>query len=50
VCLNALVRFDHQMFVDDSPAGAAYIIINDKGEKVLSCASCSTCCHTFAFL
>jgi len=26
--------FDHQMFVDDSPAGAAYIIINDKGEKV----------------
>jgi hypothetical protein len=34
VCLNVFVRFDHQMFVDDSPAGAAYIIINDKGEKV----------------
>ena len=48
VCLNALVRFDHQMFVDDSPAGAAYIIINDKGEKVLSCASCSTFCFTLS--
>lgn len=31
---TSLARYDHQMFVDHSPAGSAYIIINDKGDKV----------------
>jgi hypothetical protein len=44
-----LSRFDSQMFPDNTPAGAEYIVTNDKGEKVFWLLVASSECIVILF-